>query len=66
MTKCNYCHEKEHWEECNKKNQNESKLKSEANVTTTDDSKNEGAYFFTSITFVIVIVFQDRNATKNI
>jgi hypothetical protein len=48
------------------KNQNESKLKSEANVITTDASKNEGSNFFTNVTFVIIIVFQDRNATKNI
>jgi hypothetical protein len=61
-TKCNHGHEKGHWEkECSKKNQDESKLKSEANVTTIDDFEGDSASFFTSVAFVIITTFPKRS-----
>ncbi len=58
---------KGHWEkECNKKNQDESKLNSEVNVTTIDDFEVDSASFFTSATLnVIITTFLKRN-TKNV
>ncbi len=44
-----------------KKNQDESKLKSEVNVTTIDDFEGDSASFFTSATFVITTTFSKRS-----
>jgi DnaJ-class molecular chaperone len=61
-TKCNHCHGKGHWEkECRKKNQDESKLKSEVNVTTTNDFQGESPSFLKNTTFVISTTFSKRS-----